>query len=69
MRIVVDLPAPVRPDEPSHPTLGQVEVDLVDGSKVAEVLGQTGCSDRSHAYLPSHLELRSARRYEVRRRW
>jgi hypothetical protein len=26
----------------------QVEVDLVDGPKVAEVLGQTDCSDRRH---------------------
>src|SRR5215212_557029 len=37
----------VRADEPGHPAFGQVEVDLVDGPQVAEVLGQTGGSDRS----------------------
>ena len=38
-------------------TLGQVEVDLVDGSEMTEVLGQTGGLIEA-LYLPSHLDLR-----------
>ena len=48
IRMVPLLNRTVRTDEPGHPTLGQVEVDLVDGPEIAEVLGQTGGSDRSH---------------------
>ena len=47
IRMVPLLNRTVRTDEPGHPTLGQVEVDLVDGPEIAEVLGQTGGSDRS----------------------
>jgi hypothetical protein len=48
IRMVPLLNRTVRTNEPGHPTLGQVEVDLVDGLEITEVLGQTGCWDRSH---------------------
>ncbi len=47
----------VRADEPRHPTFGQVEVDRVDGSEVAEVLGQAAVRIDAMC-LSSHLDLR-----------
>jgi len=58
IRMVPLLNRTVRTDEPGHPTLGQVEVDLVNGPEITEVLGQTGGWTEAMC-LPSHPELRS----------
>ena len=47
---------PHRPGRRGH-TPGQVEVDLVDGPEITEVLGQTGGLIEALC-LPSHLDLR-----------